>query len=152
MEISDTQKETVAGWVQEGASLADVQKRLLEEFSISMTYMDVRFLVDDLELSLKDRADPPSRDLSAAPSAGPNETPGSDDLGPGGVQIELDRVLKPGAIVSGTVIFSDGMSAAWSVDQLGRLSLDPKTKGYRPDADDFQEFQVQLQRALQGNG
>jgi hypothetical protein len=152
MEISDEQKEAVAGWVQEGASLADVQKRLLEEFALSMTYMDVRFLVDDLELSLKDRAEPPSRDLTAVPSPSPDEVPNSNDVGPGGVQIELDRVLKPGSIVSGTVIFSDGMSAAWSVDQVGRLSLDPKTKGYRPDADDFQEFQVQLQRALQGNG
>ena len=56
MSLTPEQKQTVAGWVTEGDSLSVVQKKLLEEFKISMTYMDVRFLVDDLELTLKDPA------------------------------------------------------------------------------------------------
>ena len=52
MNLSDTQKSTVAEWVQDGRSLADVQRLLREDFNISLTYMDVRFLVDDLDVSL----------------------------------------------------------------------------------------------------
>ena len=152
MDLTDEQKEAVAGWVIDGASLADVQKRLLHEFSVTMTYMDVRFVVDDLDLSLKDREPAVSRNLEDAQSSGSNQNPPGDDLGGGRVKVELDRVLKPGSLVSGSVVFSDGMSATWSVDQLGRLSLDPKTKGYRPGPEDLQEFQLQLQSALQGAG
>ena len=52
MEITPEQKEAVALWAKEGLSLAEIQRRLDEEFSLSMTYMDVRFLVDDLELDV----------------------------------------------------------------------------------------------------
>ena len=52
MILSDTQKSTVAEWVQDGCSLADVQRLLREDFNISLTYMDVRFLVDDLDVSM----------------------------------------------------------------------------------------------------
>ena len=48
MELSDAQKVAVTQWIQEGRSLADVQRSLREDFEISITYMDVRFLVDDL--------------------------------------------------------------------------------------------------------
>ena len=50
----------------------------------------------------------------------------------GGVSVEMDRVTKPGTLVSGTVTFSDGTHAAWSLDQLGRLALDAKEPGYQP--------------------
>ena len=52
MILSDTQKVIVAEWVQNGRSLADVQRSLREEFDISLTYMDVRFLVDDLDVKM----------------------------------------------------------------------------------------------------
>ena len=52
MEISDAQKATVTKWIKEGRSLADMQRLLRENFEISMTYMDVRFLVDDLDIEL----------------------------------------------------------------------------------------------------
>ena len=50
MDLSDSQQSTVSTWIADGKSLADVQRMLREEFSISMTYMDVRFLVDDLDI------------------------------------------------------------------------------------------------------
>ena len=48
MDLSPSQKESVQKWASEGASIAQIQNLLKEEFSIGMTYMDVRFLVDDL--------------------------------------------------------------------------------------------------------
>ena len=52
MELSDAQKVAVTQWIQEGRSLADVQRSLREDFEISITYMDVRFLVDDLDIAV----------------------------------------------------------------------------------------------------
>ena len=52
MEISDAQKAAITQWIQEGRSLADVQRSLREAYEISMTYMDVRFLVDDLDIAV----------------------------------------------------------------------------------------------------
>ena len=58
MELSDAQKASVTQWVQEGRSLADVQRALREECEISMTYMDVRFLVDDLDIPVIEEVEP----------------------------------------------------------------------------------------------
>ncbi len=55
--LTDSQKRQVSAWIGEGLSLAQVQTKIEEEFGVAMTYMDVRFLVDDLDLELKDAAE-----------------------------------------------------------------------------------------------
>ncbi|MGA1129787.1 MAG: hypothetical protein ACO3XN_06945, partial [Chthoniobacterales bacterium] len=54
MDLTDEHKKAVAAWIAAGASLSDVQKRLKDELQLAMTYMDVRFLVDDLKLQIKE--------------------------------------------------------------------------------------------------
>jgi len=54
MTLTPEQKQAVASWVTAGDNLSTVQQKLREQFQLSMTYMDVRFLVDDLNLALKD--------------------------------------------------------------------------------------------------
>jgi hypothetical protein len=66
--------------------------------------------------------------------------------------IELDRVMKPGSLVSGTVRFSDGVQASWALDQFGRLSLDAGRPDYRPSPDDIRSFQTELKRTLERRG
>src|SRR3954463_16773488 len=56
MSLTPEQTQAVASWVAAGDNLSAVQKKLAEQFKISMTYRDVRFLVDDLDLALKDPA------------------------------------------------------------------------------------------------
>lgn len=56
MSLTPEQQQTVASWVAAGDNLSTIQKKLGDEFKISMTYRDVRFLVDDLNLALKDPA------------------------------------------------------------------------------------------------
>jgi hypothetical protein len=156
MSLTDAQKTEVTRWVQEGASLADVQKRLGTEFALSLTYMEARFLLDDLNLTIKDKpkAPPASTDLSkpagaAGPAAvPPGAPPGAAGAVPGRVRVIVDKIVRPGAVVSGTVAFSDGQSADWSLDQAGRLALMPKVKGYQPPPADVQEFQYALQDEL----
>jgi len=72
MTLTPEQMKAVSEWVAAGDNLYAVQKKLAEQLKISMTYKDVRFLVDDLNLQLKDpepKAD--ASDVSKGPAAKP---------------------------------------------------------------------------------
>jgi len=189
MTLTPEQKAAVATWVAAGANLSLVQKRLADEFKIALTYRDVRFLVDDLDLALKDPA--PKVDTSdvskpAAPTppaaraekkgfldkakeklglgGSEDELPpgeefadeGMDDLPPaaGNVTVEVDKVtLIPGALASGSVTFSDGVTGKWIVDHQGRPGFTQVSQpGYRPAPEDAQAFMQELSRAFQARG
>lgn len=195
MSLSPEQKQAVAAWVAAGDNLSAVQKKLSEQFKLSLTYRDVRFLVDDLDLELKDAA--PKVDASdvtktqpAPPKAESPEKKGfsgseEEEIGPGGaphpagqgttmddegeageagfdelpegasnVTVDVDNVtLIPGALASGTVTFSDGVTGKWLVDQYGRPGFTEVSQpGYRPKPEDAQAFMQQLSHALQQRG
>ena len=145
MELTTEQTAAIRGWIDAGDSLSDVQKKLADEFSVSMTYMDVRFLVDDLGVALKDTEAPRSSivDLSK---------PAEGAAASGNVSVDVDRVTKAGAVASGTVVFSDGMQATWALDAQGRLSLGASQEGYRPSEDDLRAFQEALSAQLKQKG
>ena len=160
--LTDVQKQAVKDWVAQGAGLSEVQKNLLEKFGLSMTYMDVRFLVIDLGAAVKDKRPAPAALVTPAPAAhaSGSELP-DDDMAEappvpggavGGIKVEVDRITKPGAMVSGQVTFSDGVSAVWMIDQQGRLGLQPSTPGYRPVPMDIQAFQLELRKVLEHSG
>ena len=67
--LTPEQKAAVASWVQAGDNLSAVQRKLAEQFKVNLTYRDVRFLVDDLDLALKDPAPKvDTTDVSKAPA------------------------------------------------------------------------------------
>jgi len=144
MQLSEEQKAAVSRWIQEGASLSDVQKHLEEEFSLRMTYMDLRFLVDDLDLEI--RAGGPKFD---EPKVAPEPNGGAV---PGAVTVSIDKLTRPEALVSGSVTFSDGVSAQWHLDQMGRLALNARQPGYKPSGEDLQAFQEKLKEAVEQSG
>lgn len=191
MTLSAEQKQAVAAWVAAGDNLSTVQRKLAEQFKLSLTYRDVRFLVDDLGLELKNAA--PKTDATDVtkvqiPPAGAAATPpekkgfvdklrekvglsgdeADDDLAaeeayaedegapadaPAGTfKLEVDRIMRPGTLVSGTVTFSDGVSGKWGLDQYGRLMLETGRQGYQPSPADVQAFQRELQLQLQRQG
>ncbi len=174
MDLTPEQKATISAWIAAGDNLSAVQKKLREQFNVSMTYMDVRFLVDDLNLTLKDppkKADANDVSKSPAPPApAPAATPGApgesaadadaaldDDALPapaGNVRVTVDDVtLHPGALASGSVVFSDGVTAKWIVDNYGRPGfLEVSQPGYRPSPEDGQAFMQQLDGALRQKG
>ena len=153
MDFSEEQKKSIAQWVADGAKLSDIQSRVDEEFGISLTYMDVRFLIDDLGLEIKDQPKAVDKDLRNAPPLKSTESadPGVPKSG-SGVSVSLHRVYKPGAIVSGDVTFSDGQQAVWSLDQSGQLALNAGTDDYQPSELDLQDFQRKLSNLLQSQG
>ncbi len=159
MELTQQQKATVTAWVGEGCGLSEIQRRITSEFSLRPTFMDVRFLILDLGLEIKDAT--ASRSKKAVEDDEPQD--GTDDAdegvmpedapgGIGGVAVEVDRLIKPGALISGTVVFSDGMTATWMLDQSGRLALDPAQPGYRPGPEDIKGFQRALQQEMMKKG
>lgn len=205
MSLTPEQKQAVSSWIAAGDNLSAVQKKLSEQFNLSMTYRDVRFLVDDLNLELKDPAPKvDTSDVTKAPTPKPapapragapaekkgffdkakeklglgrDEQPGADEFpedgadaagpegedfpdeayppaGAGGVNVSVDKVtLMPGAIASGSVTFSDGVTGKWIVDQQGRPGFTEVSQpGYRPTPTDAQAFMQELSMALQRRG
>jgi len=151
-QLSEGQKEALVKWAAEGATIADLQRGLKEEFAISATYMDTRFVVLDLGIEILE----PEKEAKVADkgTAAGAEIPADDaDLaGPGGVRVTVDELAVPGALVSGRVVFSDGEKAIWMLDQMGRPGLDPDTPGYRPGEADILEFQRKLREILSREG
>ncbi|MEQ9823280.1 MAG: hypothetical protein ABQ298_02735 [Puniceicoccaceae bacterium] len=147
MSLTDDQKAAIARWLEAGETLSQVQSRLKSEFEISMTFMEVRFLIDDLNLELKKETPAPAPEADADEESSP-----VDALSPEGVSVEVDSIVTPGALVSGSVRFSDGVNAKWQLDQMGRLGLSDVEPGYKPSPEDVQEFQAQLQTELRNKG
>jgi hypothetical protein len=171
MTLTPEQKSAVASWVAAGDNLSVVQKKLIEQFKITLTYRDVRFLVDDLNLALKDAA--PKIDVSdvtkAAPAkpaaSGPADAASTEDgamdefpdelpAGTSTLSVSVDKVtLIPGALASGSVTFSDGVTGKWIVDNQGRPGFTQVSQpGYRPTPADGQAFVQELSAALQKRG
>ena len=177
MNLTDAQRAAVTKWITDGLKLSDIHTRLDKELGLRLTYMEVRFLMDDLKLQPKDQerpvvppvpapATPAPR--AAAPSPRPGPPPGSEpdpfdealaELpeepaagGSGNVSVTVDQLARPGALASGKVTFSDGKKAEWYLDQMGRLGLSPEEAGYRPPPADVSMFQMQLQAALSRAG
>src|SRR5260370_39749485 len=113
MNLDEGQRKKVAEWIGQGLKLSEIQNRIGSELGLTMTYMDVRLLVDDLKLTPKDIEPPkPSNSAIAAP-ASPTATPAggggpSGKAGPrtqqaGGVSGQRGPMAPPGAVVHGAV-------------------------------------------------
>jgi len=172
MTLSEEQRQAVCGWLAEGASLSDVQRNLKNEFGIALTYMDVRLLVLDIGAEVKDKPEPkPPQPKPAAPPPQeavygdgiPDDAPYAEEdeemeasslppMGDTSVSVSLDSIVVPGAMVSGTTVFSDGVKARWWIDRAGRFGLEPETEGYRPSQADMQAFEMQLRTELRRKG
>ena len=157
MELSDAQKAAVTQWIQEGRSLADVQRSLREDFEISITYMDVRFLVDDLDIAVvevePEASEAPEVEAGKDATTEPAEAELVDEGDNGVVTVDVDAIPRPGSLVNGTVVFSDGVSLGWQLSAAGQLGLIPgDDPEYRPNPEDVQSFQSQLEEVLRKKG
>jgi hypothetical protein len=68
------------------------------------------------------------------------------------VNLTIDSLTQPECIISGKATFSDGKSAAWYIDKLGRLGLNPDEEGYNPPQEDLEVFQNELRNVLSKEG
>lgn len=150
MNFTEVQKKAVVEWVSQGRSLSEIQRRLKETHNLILTYMELRFLVDDLEIPLHETKaeEAPSESTEAEVVLDPE--PVAEE---GGVTIDVDAIVLPGALVSGGVTFSDGVSLKWQLAASGQLGLIPgDDTEYRPSPDDVQSFQAKLEEVLRSKG
>ncbi len=171
--LSDEQKSAVAEWFAAGAGVAEIQKRISEEFGIDLTYLDVRLLVADLPQppAPEPAAEASGLDADAAgfdAASGDAESEFSDGAKPtqgtmpqdessgeqslAELSVSVDPLAPPGAIACGSVVFSDGTAGKWGLDQMGRLGLSGLPEGYRPPPEDGAQFQAKLVAALRAKG
>ncbi len=182
MQVTEDQKQAIGEWIQSGADLSKIQQNLKEEFGLSLTYLDTRFLLGDLGLEVRqeeeeeeeeEETDPEEsiseeQDLSAIsneeePEAkSEEEEPLPEDLEEEAgdenetrttnVNLTVDSLTQPQCVISGKVTFSDDKGAAWYIDQLGRLGLNPDEEGYNPTQKDLAVFQIELRNVLSKEG
>jgi len=151
--LTPAQTAQVSAWVAEGATLSQIQSRLSAELGITMTFMDVRFLVDDLNLTLVEKEEPKKPEEPAAEATAPAEEPAAAAPATGGaVTVEVDTIAQPHAMISGNVTFSDGQKADWYIDHQGRPGMTARVPGYRPTQEDILVFQTKLDAALRQAG
>ena len=171
MKLNDSQLKQVAAWFAAGERLSDIQRRISEEFGVEMTYLDVRLLVAELPQP-EEKSDVPSPESAAAPESGAGseeldaadpeqEMPGCDDgsadaangeQASGSVSVSMSPIAIPGTIAAGSVVFSDGTSGKWYLDETGRLGLADLPQGYRPPPADGADFQRQIVSLLRSKG
>ncbi|MGN0852857.1 MAG: hypothetical protein ACI4Q3_05725 [Kiritimatiellia bacterium] len=173
MELTDEQKNLVAQWFAQGATLDEIQKRLRAECGIHMTYLDLRLLVAELPQPAEEEppaapapaapADPArdetDRNPPAAASAPPVDGDAAADAPEAGadktvpqVTVTVDALMIPGTMASGDVTFTDGTSGKWYLDPQGRLGLGDFPQGYMPSQPDQIVFRQRLMEALQSRG
>lgn len=153
-QLTPDQLARVEAWAAEGANLNQIQDRLKTEFGLILTYLEARLLVAEVGVRLKDKERPAEKpaDPEPAPSAHEPAEDAAAGAATGTVQLSVDAITVPGALASGKVTFSDGVAAAWYVDQMGRLGLSGAPQGYQPPSGDVPLFQQQLDRALMQAG
>ncbi len=153
MKLTEEQLKSVAAWFAGGASLDEIQKRLVAEFGVHLTYFDLRMLVADLPQP----EDPESPEKPEDPESPENpenpENPEDLEKGVANVAVTVDALMIPGSMASGDVTFSDGVKGKWYLDQMGRLGLGGDLpQGYRPSPADGAMFQARLMEALRAKG
>lgn len=140
----------VRQWAEDGATLPDIQQRLTTELDISITYLETRFLLADLNIELKPVEDPEPETKPAEEELAPSPEP--EEGGPGKLSLHVDELQRPGTMVSGRVTFSGGQKAEWALDQFGRFAFQPEDRSFRPEEEEMIEFQNQLSQALRRLG
>jgi hypothetical protein len=154
--LTKEQVDQIQGWADEGAGLSEIQSRMDSEMGIKVTYMEVRFLLDDVGVTLRPVEKPEPKkeeetpvETSAEPEliADPSEPQGS-----GGVTVTISEVQRPGAMASGRVTFANGQKAEWYLDQFGRLGMEPENPEYRPTEEELKDFQKELQNVAKQKG
>ncbi|OVE80971.1 hypothetical protein BVY04_04380, partial [bacterium M21] len=129
------------------------QKTLEREHNMRFTYMEMRLIASDLEVNWKKQDGTDKVEEEATDEAGEEgDAVQAEAVLEGETQISISKIVRPGAMMSGDVVFKSGKRAEWYVDNMGRLGLNPADESENPDEEDLQDFQVKLQEQIQSSG
>ena len=125
--VNAEQLEMVRQWAAQGIDLNGIQKNLVAECGVHLTYMEVRFLLLDhgIEIAQPQEAPAPAPAPQPEPAPEPAPAPAADPM-TGAVPVKptmsLDDIQIPGTILSGKCEFPSGTKVAWQIDQMGQLN------------------------------
>ncbi|MCK5845263.1 MAG: hypothetical protein KAG97_11190 [Victivallales bacterium] len=139
-------KKIIAGLLEEGKTLDEVQKALDSEHNEKMTFFELKMLaaeLEDFDWGAQEEEEP-VEEPEESPDGKPN--PEGPTGQPGATVVEVSKLTRPGIALSGSVKFASGASADWVLDQQGRLAFE-KSEG-EPTQDDLKEFQEELRAQL----
>lgn len=150
--LTDEQVSQIRAWAAAGDGVPEIQKKLREEMDLRVTYLETRFLLEDLKIELlpTPEPEPPKEPEDDGTETAAEET--EEALAEGQVKVTVDQVLRPGAILSGKADFGGGQVASWWLDQLGRLGLDAPDPDFRPSEEQARAFQTELHKVVQRSG
>ncbi len=147
--VTAEQLEMVRSWASSGVDLNGIQKKLVTECGVHLTYMDVRFLLLDNGIEIASAAPAPKKETPKAPEPAPEpQQPAAPAPGaaPGKPKVTLDDLQLPGALISGKVDFPSGTRGAWMIDQMGRFAWNDLSG--TPTQEELQAFQFELTQLL----
>lgn len=149
--------------LNEGAGLSEIQSRIANEYGQKMTFLDLKLIVAEIENAAetldktdaqKEKVDNKNKGILASK----NDEELIDDeeeksvdvelMDEGATVVEIDKLVKPGTALSGTVKFASGVKAEWVLDNFGRLAL--QNASGKPTQDDLVMFQQELSKKLGG--
>lgn len=155
--MNDEQRNTfIMASLNKGLSLSDVQKALANEHGIRMTYLELRMLAGELQVDWKKQDKPAVKKAEADPDAAPDEddaadlaeAPDAGATGGGATRVTVSKLVRPGAMYSGDVVFASGAKGEWYIDNYGRPGLSLAEGSSKPTREDMEDFSVELQKAL----
>ncbi len=147
--LTDEQISRIQSWADAGDGVPEIQRKLREEFELRVTYLETRFLLEDLKIELKPTPEPEPEPEKPAEEESELEEEAPDE---GVVKLTVDQVLRPGALLSGKADFGGGQVVSWWLDQMGRLGMDASDPGFRPSEEQARSFQAELSRVLRRSG
>ena len=167
---TEERNQVIMDSLNSGMSLSDVQKLLSSEYKENLSYLELRLLASELAIDWEKRDKPKKQEPQPAPApAAPKEAnlppeateddemadESADDAmeenpdGPRSI-VTIDDTPLPQTAMSGSVAFPSGAKAKWFMDRYGRLGLADLEEGSgQPTDEDFQDFQVAMQIAMQ---
>lgn len=137
-------KKLIKSHLDEDLTLNEIHKILSTQHDVKITFMELRLLsseIDDMDWS---KFDPKAEESEE------DETPREPLVPVSETEIEISKIQRPGAMVSGSVTFRSGMKGEWYVDTMGQLGLNMANDDDQPSEEDMQDFQTQLQLKMQG--
>lgn len=138
-------KKLIKSHLDEDLTLNEIHKLLSTEHDVKITFMELRLISSEIEDMDWGKFDPKAEEEDEEENE-VREAPVPVEA----TQIEISNIQRPGTMASGTVTFLSGLKGEWYVDTMGQLGLNMANDDDKPSEEDMQDFQVQLQRQIQG--
>ena len=165
---TEERNQLIIDSINSGMSLSDLQKKLSTEYGENLSYLELRILASELAIDWEKQSKP--KKVAPAPPPPPPEPEPAEEAveeedfpeeeaeeediaeedNEGHSVVTIDDVPRAQTAMSGSVVFPSGAKASWFMDRFGRLGIADLEEGApQPTQEDFDDFQIEIQKAMQ---